>query len=396
MPIYSVYLHFPFCVHRCSYCDFNTYAGLNSLIPEYVQALRKEVLFLSQTAAIRLPIHTIFFGGGTPSLLSVMEIEGILKILSEVFQFQSGIEITLEANPGTISLQYLRDLRSLGANRLSLGMQSAHPDDLQLLERQHGLKDVEQAVIWSRAAGIDNLNLDLIFGIPHQSLVRWDRTLTYTLSLCPDHLSLYSLTLEHGTPLAHWVERGLVPTPDSDLAADMYELAEVKLNEAGFEQYEISNWAKRKPGGNIAACHHNLQYWRSLPYLGFGAGAHGFAMGVRTVNALAPAAYIRRAEGPFIVEDYPFPRTPTMTDVISIDRMTEMGETMMMGLRLVVEGISKSIFAHRFGQSLMEAYGSQIQRLISQELLEWAGGGDILRLTQRGKLLGNRVFREFI
>ena len=249
---------------------------------------------------------------------------------------------------------------------------------------------------WAREAGIDNLNLDLIFGIPHQTLESWKGTLAYALSLRPDHLSLYSLTLEHGTPLAHWVGRGLLPEPDSDLAADMYELAQTKLEEAGFEQYEISNWARRMPEGGITACRHNLQYWRSLPYLGLGAGAHGFAAGVRTVNVLAPSAYIRRMSEHYPLANYPFPRTPAMTDVTQIDKVTEMGETMMMGLRLVQEGVSNSVFTQRFERSLPEVYGSQISSLISQGLLEWAGGGDILRLTARGRLLGNRVFREFI
>ncbi len=396
MPNYSVYLHIPFCIHRCSYCDFNTYSGLDSLIPDYVQALRQEILFLRRSADKRLPVHTIFFGGGTPSLLPSTSIECILTALRQAFEFQDGIEISLEANPGTVTLQFLKDIRSLGVNRLSLGMQSAHPDDLRLLERQHDLKDVEQAVCWARAAGFSNVNLDLIFGIPHQTLDSWRRTLAYALSLRPDHLSLYALTLEHGTPLAHWVDRGLLPSPDSDLAADMYELAEAKLLEAGFEQYEISNWASRRADGSLAACLHNLQYWRTLPYLGLGAGAHGFANGVRTVNVLAPAGYIRRMSEPLDPVKFAFPRTPAMTDVTPIDPATEMGETMMMGLRLVQEGISNTVFTRHFNRSLMEVYGAQIKRLISQGLLEWAGGEDILRLSQRGKLMGNRVFREFI
>ncbi len=396
MPNYSVYLHIPFCVHRCSYCDFNTYAGLEALIPAYVQALCREIRFLGSSQDSRLPIHTVFFGGGTPSLLPASNLETILSTLAEVFDFQKGAEISLEANPGTVSLKFFNDLHLLGFNRLSLGMQSAHPDDLRLLERQHDLKDVQQAVNWARLAGFDNLNLDLIFGIPHQSLESWKRTLAYALSLRPDHLSLYALTLEHGTPLAHWVGRGLLPAPDSDLAADMYELAEEKLAEAGFEQYEISNWARRNADGKAAVCLHNLQYWRTLPYLGLGAGAHGFAQGVRTVNVLAPAAYVRRMEGSYSLGNFLFPRTPTMTDVVPIDRVTEMGETMMMGLRLVREGVSNTGFSSRFGQSLPEVYGTQIQKLTSQGLLEWAGEGDILRLSPRGKLLGNRVFLEFI
>ncbi len=393
--MYSIYLHIPFCIHRCAYCDFNTYAGLEALIPEYVAALRREIALSSVSAdestGQRLPVHTIFFGGGTPSLRPAHELEGILNCLRESFDLQAGIEITLEANPGTLSLDYLKNLRSLGVNRLSLGMQSASPEELRLLERQHSFEDVIQAVEWARSAGIDNLNLDLIFGLPYQTLKDWERTLGFAIGLRPDHLSLYALTLEHGTPMQHWVSRGLLPDQDQDLAADMYELASDRLEQSGFGQYEISNWARRQENGELLACRHNLQYWRNQPYLGFGAGAHGYAGGFRTANVLVPAAYIRRLqEG----EALPFPRTPATVEAHAIDRPAEIGETMMMGLRLTREGVSDQDFTRRFGQSLSEVFGPQVNKFTGLKLLEWEG--DRLRLTQRGRLLGNQVFMEFI
>lgn len=394
MSDYSIYLHIPFCIHRCAYCDFNTYAGIENLIPAYVQALCREIELGAESASERLPVHTVFFGGGTPSLLPVWEVERILAVLGRVFDFQPGLEITLEANPGTISLSYWRDLHSLGVNRLSLGMQSGNAEQLRLLERQHGLLDVLQAVEWARRAGFDNLNLDLIFGIPYQTLEMWQQTLDRALALHPDHLSLYALTLEHGTPMHNWVNRGLLPQPDDDLAADMYEAASQRLVEGGFAQYEISNWARQAGNGAIFSCRHNLQYWRNLPYLGFGAGAHGYAGGVRTANVLSPAAYIKRCQEGMPLE---FPRTPATLEINNIGRQAEIGETMMMGLRLTHEGVSAASFEKRFGVSLNEQFKKQIERLGKSGLLEWGEDDrDILRLTPRGRLLGNQVFMEFI
>jgi oxygen-independent coproporphyrinogen-3 oxidase len=397
---YSLYLHIPFCRHRCAYCDFNTYAGLEELIPAYVDALCREAQLLSASAGARLPVHTIFFGGGTPSLLSPGEIGHILQVLAELFYLSEGIEITLEANPGTLSIKYLRDLRLVGVNRLSLGMQSSRPEELRLLERQHVYSDVVNGVNWSRQAGINNLNLDLIFGLPYQGLILWQENLEQAIQLRPEHLSLYALTLEHGTPMAHWVARGLLAEPDPDLAAEMYEWAAERLAQGGYEQYEISNWANQDGSGALLACQHNLQYWRNQPYLGLGAGAHGFASGLRTANVLSPAAYIQRCQGGWglPVNSVPaFPVTPATVNTQAVDRAAEMGETMMMGLRLTQEGVSRETFLARFGHTLEEVFGREIEELIALGLLEWAGlRGEILRLTARGRLLGNQVFMRFI
>lgn len=401
MTVYSVYLHIPFCSHRCGYCDFNTYAGLQALIPDYVTALVEEIRWLSRAAEEKLPVHTIFFGGGTPSLLPIGEIERILSALRSAFAVQEDAEITLEANPGTLSAGYLVELRRLGVNRLSLGVQSAHPGELRLLERQHDYSDVTRSVSWARQASFDNLNLDLIFGLPEQPLSIWQRTLELTVGLAPEHFSLYALSLEHGTPFGTWARRGLLSTPDPDAAADMYEWATEKLTIHGYAQYEISNWARRDASGNLLACRHNLQYWRNLPYLGLGAGAHGYANGMRTANILSPTAYIERlhpahssAAPTETHSEIVFPRTPATQTAQKIDRTAEIGETMMMGLRLVQEGVSAEVFRQRFGQPLDELFGRQIERLIQLGLLEWSDAR--LRLTQRGRLLGNRVFVEFI
>jgi oxygen-independent coproporphyrinogen-3 oxidase len=404
---FSLYLHIPFCRHRCGYCDFNTYAGLEELITPYVEALCQEIVFSARSTQSwhaygalrdeRLPVHSLFFGGGTPSLLSPDHLEQILQAVNDGFQLADDVEITLEANPGTLSLNYLRDLRSLGVNRISLGVQSANPLELRLLERQHDFSQVIQSVKWARQASLDNINLDLIFGLPEQALATWQHTLNLALGLAPDHFSLYALTIEHGTPLSHWVNHGLIPVPDGDLAAEMYEWAAECLDHAGYLQYEISNWGRRNVSGAARSCRHNLQYWRNQPYLGFGAGAHGYAAGVRTANVLAPRSYIQRLQDGASGEAT-FPITPATQNAQKIDRETEIGETMMMGLRLTLEGVSRRNFQARFDQELQVVFAKEIQDLVAFGLLEWYGEGELqcLRLTRHGRLLGNQVFYRFI
>jgi oxygen-independent coproporphyrinogen III oxidase len=394
MSDFSLYLHIPFCRHRCSYCDFNTYAGIDNLIPDYVKALCREIELLSASAGEPLPVKTVFFGGGTPSLLPEPEFDKIISTLQRVFDLGHCQEITLEANPGTVSLEYLCSLRGLGINRISLGMQSANPTELRILEREHDMDDVRQAFYWGRQAGFGNINLDLIFGVPEQTMPVWQNNLEQGLALGPDHLSLYALSLEHGTPMQNQVLNGLFPEPDPDLAADMYEYASQRLEHAGFIQYEISNWARAMDDGLPLACLNNLQYWRNLPYLGFGAGAHGFAGGCRTANVLSPAVYIQRC---LAGKRGLFPSTPATIKAELVEHNAEIADTMMMGLRLVQEGISGKGFLERFGENLQARFGRQIERLVALGLIEWAGqDGDILRLTQKGRLLGNQVFVEFI
>lgn len=374
------------------------------MIPDYVAALCQEIEWLALIAEGRIPVHTIFFGGGTPSLLSAPQIEQILATIARHYKLLPGIEISLEANPGTLSLDCLRDLYHSGVNRLSLGVQSADPGELHLLERQHDYTDVIHSVVWARKAGFDNINLDLIYGLPYQAIDSWEHNLSLVLGLAADHLSLYALSLEHGTPMYQWVSRGLMAEPEPDLAADMYELAAEMLENAGYTQYEISNWARRTENGNLKACRHNMQYWRLLPYLGFGAGAHGFVSSTHTMNVLSPRDYIRRMQAAGIPADEArksrsrptglFPRTPATASINTVDRTEEMGEVMMMGLRLIQEGISDFGFEQRFGMRLRAVYGAQVETLREKGLLEWQG--EILRLTPAGRLLGNQVFMEFI
>jgi oxygen-independent coproporphyrinogen-3 oxidase len=394
---YSLYFHIPFCRHRCAYCDFNTYAGQEAQIPAYVDALCREIEFVARSSPQRLKVHTVFFGGGTPSLLSARQFEQIFKTIHKHFDLldQTELETSLEANPGTLSLDYLRDLHALGFNRLSLGVQSSHPAELRQLERIHDFFDAIDAVSWARRAGFTNLNLDLIYGLPEQSLDRWSVTVKRAVALHPEHLSLYALTVEQGTPFGRWAAHGLMPTPDPDAAAEMYEWAAEHLEEQGYQQYEISNWAK--PG---LQCKHNLQYWRNQSYLGFGAGAHGCAAGVRYSNALRIKTYLDRIEK--ISAALEFPLSPAAVDQQQVSAYVEMQETMMLGLRLTREGVSAAEFAQRFGIQMLDVFGTEIGELIRQGLLEdvatprGVGIPPIICLTKRGRLLGNQVFIRFV
>ncbi len=241
---YSLYFHIPFCTHRCAYCDFNTYAGQEEWLPAYVDALCREVDFIGSSSEGK--VHTIFFGGGTPSLLTPKQFELIFQSIRRSFKLTEDAEITIEANPGTVSFADLLDLHSLGINRISYGVQSANPNELRMLERAHNFFDVIEAVTSARKAGFDNLNLDLIYGLPEQTVHSWQTTVQRILDLHPEHISAYALTLEHGTPFGRWATKGVLPIPDPDLAAEMYDWLSETLEGNGYIQYEISNWAKQK------------------------------------------------------------------------------------------------------------------------------------------------------
>jgi oxygen-independent coproporphyrinogen-3 oxidase len=460
-PPLSLYLHIPFCRSRCTYCDFNAYAGMDELISRYAQALAAEVRLTphpARGAGTPPPapsgtpgswkraepastgraggegepgeggeaVHTVFFGGGTPSLTPLTDMGLIMTAIRESFTLTPDVEITLEANPGTVTQAYLEGLRALGVNRLSLGVQSAHASELNLFDRVHTFDEAVEAVRMARAAGFEDLNLDLIYGIPGQTMGMWQQTFERTVALAPEHLSAYALSLEFGTPMQAWVQRGLLPAPDSDLAADMYEWASDRLVALGFCQYEISNWAAlRGEKSEVRACRHNLQYWRNLPYLGLGAGAHGYAAGWRYSIVRSPRGYVERIEaavgrdGP-VGRDVPveglygvgrevpsrsqrsrdlrperlYAFSPALAEKHAVTRDDEMGETMMLGMRLTREGVRDSTFRERFGTGLAERYEKELGELRDLGLIEWDEAG--ARLTRRGRLLGNRVFRAFV
>lgn len=390
----SLYLHIPFCQSKCSYCDFNSYAGLESLIPSYVSALLAE-MELWREPTQHMSVATIFFGGGTPSLLPLPEVERIMTALRQRFRLADDAEVSFEANPGTIDCPYLQRLRSLAVNRLSLGVQSFHNDELATLGRIHTAAEACEAYAAARQAGFDNVNLDLIYGLPRQRMTAWQDTVREAIALRPDHLSLYALTLEEGTPLADDIARGRLPPPDADLAADMYLWAEDALAAAGYQHYEISNWAL--PGRH---CRHNLAYWLNEAYLGLGAGAHSCFAGFRFANVKDPHRYIPQVEESAKGDGRPADGLPPflagLRHIASAQQMTTaraMAETVVLGLRLV-EGLPLKEFRRRFGQELMSVYGAQVEELEALGLLERANG--CLRLTRSARLLGNEAFQRFL
>jgi len=386
----SIYLHIPFCTTRCGYCDFNTYAGLNHFIPQYVQALVKELQFYPKNLNEPVAVHTIYFGGGTPSLLTPEAFGEILPVIRDHYDVLPDAEITLEANPGSVSAEYLLQLHELGFNRISFGMQSAHATELALLNRKHDFAQGAKSVSWAKEAGFEHISLDLIFGIPGQTLNTWRQSLQMVLGLPIDHLSLYSLTVEEGTPLHQQVASGQVAPPDEDLAGEMYALAMDTLPQSGFSQYEISNWAVNA----VARSVHNMQYWRCDPYLGIGAGAHGYFGHYRYENIAGIAQYIQavQMQGEPLLQ-----KPPAQADGNELSLWDEMQEFMMLGLRLTEDGVSCAEFSNRFGYPLEELFHRQLTLLFHQGLLErHPVDADRLRLTSTGIRFGNRVFAAFV
>ncbi len=385
----SVYVHVPFCASKCGYCDFNSYAGQEDLIPAYSRTLVREA-GLWRVGAKGRPVTTVFLGGGTPSLVPLSELRLVVEGLRASFEIEEGVELTLEANPDSADEAYLRGLVGLGFNRLSLGVQSFDDDELRALGRRHSVSDVRDAFAAARGAGFSNVSLDLIFGLPGQSMRRWQRSLEEALSLEPEHLSLYGLAVEEGTPLERDVASGRTLAPDPDAQADQYEWAEERLARGGYEHYEISNWAR--PGFR---CLHNLTYWECREYLGLGAGAHSYLGGVRFANVASPEEYVSSVEESWR-EAAPSDGGAAMRQVVSREEVTPemaMADVLILGLRLV-DGLELAGFRRRFGQEVLDAFRDELQEAFEFGLIEIAGG--CLRLTSRGRLLGNEVFTRLL
>lgn len=391
---YSLYVHIPFCKHRCHYCDFITFVGYEPLQPAYISALIKELRIASSYVG-QDSLHSIYFGGGTPSLLSIYHYKQLIKAIQDFFIVDSNCEISLEANPGTLSYEYLCELRELGINRLSFGVQSTNSFDLIRLDRSHTLEDVVEGFRYARKAGFDNINLDLIFNTPWQDLSSWENSLSRAIALSPEHFSLYSLIIEEGTALDRWYQRGLVACQDEDLEAEMFETAIMMLADAGYFHYEISNWAK-KDHKHDYRCIHNLQYWKNLPYLGVGVGAHGYVNNVRIENVHSINDYISRFNDKRNLQ-LTFPETQATMQTIQVDLQTQMKDFMWLGLRLVDEGVSVQDFFHTYGFSMVEVFDEEITELLNLGLVRWIDDRQHrLILTQRGLMLANQVFMRFV
>lgn len=375
----GLYIHIPFCRRICPYCDFNVYARQEHLVPAYLAALQRELTLWAERMD-RRPLQTIYLGGGTPSLLEPAQVAELLETISQKFMVLDRAEVTLEANPETLNVAKLAGYRTAGVNRLSIGVQTLARHGLKVLGRAHRPETPVEAFRAARAAGFENINLDLIYGWPGQLREDWMRDLQTVLSWEPEHLSLYALTIEPGTPYERGVRRGVLRPLDDDTMAEFAELAAELLAAHGYEHYEISNWAR---SGNWRS-RHNQIYWRNGYYVGAGAGAHGYLDGRRTVNERFPARYIERlgrGELPVVQTEL-------------IDQRTEVVETMILGLRLVVDGVSATAFRARHGIDLVELYGPVLAELAALDLIEW--DGERLRLTPRGVWVANEVAVRFL
>ncbi len=372
----AAYVHIPFCQRKCLYCDFNSYPGMEELFLPYAEALKQEVRAAARS--FNTEIATVFFGGGTPTLLPPKLISSVLEEIRACFKILPNAEITTEANPGTVTAGSLAHLHGAGFNRISLGVQSLFDNELKRLGRIHTPKEAIRAFKDARSAGFTNINVDLMYGIPEETMDSWRSTLVRVLELEPEHISLYSLSVEEGTPFFQMYNSGELELPGSEAEADMYEEAARILTGAGFIHYEISNFAR--PG---FFCRHNITYWKNQPYFGFGAGAASFLGGVRRTNASSVQEYIRRmgaGESPVVSEE-------------ALEGRMAMGETIFLGLRMLC-GVDEQEFQSRYGTSLRKVFGPEIDGLKRRGLLEEPDGA--LRLTHKGLLLANEAFCQFL
>jgi putative oxygen-independent coproporphyrinogen III oxidase len=374
-PGFGVYVHIPFCKHRCHYCDFNTYEGQGGLHDAYVRAL---VAGIEKYEGSSRPATSVFFGGGTPTLLTPQQLGAVLGAIRDRVGIAPGAEITLEANPETVDERKFEGLLAEGFGRVSIGVQSLVPKVLLGLGRTHSATAALDAISAARRAGFEDVNADLIYGSPWEGTEDWALSLTGVLEREPDHVSAYALTVEEGTPLATLVATGRVPDVDPDVQADRHEVADRLLGAAGFERYEISNWAR--PG---RASRHNVLYWSAGEYLGFGAGAHGHVDGRRYWATRLPRDYIRAVDEGRSVE----------VGSESLPREERAGEALTLGLRLR-SGIETAAFGARFGPEALGSREDVLVQLESQGLVERTEGR--LRLAPRATLIGNEVLSRLL
>lgn len=378
----GVYVHIPFCRTKCTYCAFVSGDFDESLAARYLPALELEIRSAGKAAG-RPRVDSVFFGGGTPSLLPAGELVRLVEVVRESFDVARDAEVTVEMNPGTLTPEKLAAYREGGVNRASVGVQSFDNAELEAIGRVHDADDARAAVRMLRDAGFDNLSLDLIAGLPLQRIETWRRNLESAIALEPDHLSLYLLELHPGTRLARDVEAGRVVRPDDDVAATMYDEMVDRLTDAGFVQYEISNFARTMPGGGDRRSRHNEKYWLDAEYFGFGVSAHGYVNGERRSNVRSIAGYADAIEA----------AGDATHESICLDARDRAAEAAFLGLRRL-EGIDLERFEERYGINLMHAFAEGLEPLLAAGLLDASAGR--LRLTRSGLLLSNEVFQAFV
>jgi oxygen-independent coproporphyrinogen-3 oxidase len=373
----GIYAHIPFCIKKCLYCDFNSYSGILDIAGDYVKAVLKEITLRSQLVRDRR-VASVYFGGGTPTVIDTRSISCLISAVKQNFNVLPTAEFTIEANPGTVSENSLNQLRKAGVNRLSIGLQAWQDRLLAKLGRIHCKEDFVTTYKAARQSGFDNINVDLMFGLPTQTVEEWEETITSVIELGPEHISAYSLEIGEDTPFYRMLKIGELSLPDESSERDMYQKALDLLGRSGYVHYEISNFSLAGK-----ECRHNLLYWQAQDYLGLGAGAHSYINAVRFSNRTDPDSYIRKINSGIL------PTYETHVQTLK----DEVSEYMFMGLRLL-KGVSRDDFSERFNKGLDDIYGRHIKKLCDLGLLEDTGRH--IRLTRLGLDFGNSVFEEFI
>jgi oxygen-independent coproporphyrinogen III oxidase len=373
----GLYLHIPYCLHKCGYCDFNSHPDNQEESEIYVSALLSEIEYYSPKLAGKI-VPTVFFGGGTPTILPPASLAKILSRVKNRFNLTEDCEISIEANPATIERETLQQICASGFNRISIGVQSFDPDELKLLERVHNEEQIHTTVDRARLAGFDNLSLDLMFSLPGQSPQKWKSHLQQALDKNPNHISAYGLTIEPATSFFKLQERGLLQLPPEDTQLEMFETTIEFLQSAGYEQYEISNYAR--PGFE---CQHNLNYWDNGEYLGLGAGASSYLNGERFKNTNLPSRYIREVQA----------QGSAVESTEKLDLLHAMGETIMLGLRRR-NGILIENFEKRFQISFNHVYGKVLDPLLKEGLITL--NQNRMALSRKGICIADSVILNFL
>ena len=368
----SLYIHIPFCVRKCLYCDFPSFSGMDGMFEDYVRRLCREMGEAAPSFQ-EIGVKSVFFGGGTPSILPPALMGRIMDKIMSAYDVNSDAEISMEANPGTLDAAKLREYKSMYFNRLSMGLQAWQDRLLERLGRIHRVGEFEDNFLQARDSGFKNINVDLMFSLPGQTMDDWQETLEKVIRLDPEHISAYSLIIEEGTPFFDMYEKGQITETDENTDRRMYYLAKEMLSDKGFRQYEISNFAK-----DGFECRHNITYWRTEEYRGFGLGAHSYFDGTRFHNSADMKEYMAGGER-------------LDMEKLTPEEMQE--EFMFMGLRMN-EGISREEFLKRFKTDITSVYGQEISELISEGLLTENKGR--ISLTDRGIDVSNQVFEKFI
>ncbi|QUO33579.1 oxygen-independent coproporphyrinogen III oxidase [Faecalicatena sp. Marseille-Q4148] len=384
----EIYIHIPFCVRKCAYCDFLSGPAAPEEQKAYVRALIKEIRAAACYRS-RYEVTTIFFGGGTPSLLAGEQLDEIMKAIKESFLIRKDAEITMEMNPGTANREKLKAYRRVGINRLSIGLQSANNQELKILGRIHTFETFLETYQMAREEGFDNINVDLMSALPGQTEESYEETVQKVLTLAPEHISSYSLIIEEGTPFFEWYGKGesgnMPELPDEDTERCMYRRTKELLEEAGYYRYEVSNYAL--PGKE---CRHNIGYWERKDYLGFGIGAASLLEENRFSNVRDRSVYVQALEQ-YEGEEV-FAAIRTEKEVLS--KEDQMSETMILGLRMM-KGIAKDEFHKRFGKAMDEVYGDVLKKYIDWNLLELTQDNRV-RFTEQGISVSNIVLADFL